>query len=98
MRDALTDIAVTDDAEFFAREFHIRKSQEREDRALLPFAGFDSGGIAAGATGQLQNQRQGELGHRLAGVAWHVADFDAAFGCGFFVDDVGAGGGDGDEF
>ena len=47
---------------------------------------------------QFQNQRHGKLRHRLGRVTGHVADFDAASRRFLAVDDVGAGGGDGDEF
>src|SRR5574341_1295202 len=72
-------------------------SEQREKGTLLPSAGFDRATIIAGTGRQLQNERHGELRHRLGRIVGDIADSDSTLGCCIAVDNVCAGGGDGDQ-
>ncbi len=89
--------AMADDAERRAAEIRDGVIEIAELRRLLPAALDDRLAIGQDRAAQRQHQREGVFGHRVLGVVPDIADGDATR-LGFReIDNVGAGGGDGDQ-
>ena len=93
----LADGALADDAEAAAMEVVDGMVEKAELRRFLPFAPDHVLAVADDGPPKGQDQGEGMLGHRMDGVSPDVGD-DNAVGLAIVqVDDIGAGGGDGDH-
>ena len=92
------DASETDDTHGFTVQFHLGGIPEAEIGTGFPFSIVHRPVVVADPVAQLQQQGDGELGNGSGSVTRHIAYRDSPARRGIAVDDVVAGGGDGDEF
>src|SRR5215510_3870198 len=98
LRDGPANITMANDAKLFPLKLDTRKRKQGEYRASLPRVGPHRRTVTSGLCCKFQDERQSELCHRLGCIPRNIAKANSELLGRLAINDICAGGGDGDEF